>query len=281
MSDFFGDEGVADFEQQAKALETAEPVQEVQEEVEREVDVGTPEPTADVGNDSKVPLAALNEARAQLRQTQAEVNAQRQTIQELASMKAELDQWRAQRDQQTKAQQEQEFNNDPLGVLQKQMRDLAEAVQKPQQQMQQEAQQAQVFTSIATQVNEFKKTIPDYDEALQFVLEARKQEWLAMGTPEYEAQQRIAQEAQDIAVNALRAGQNPGKVVYELANLRGFKSKQNSVKLETIAKGQESGKSLAGASGGTDRTTDALKAADLPDKDFDAWWAQNITKKHH
>ena len=261
MSDIFGDEG-AEFEQEVTRDVEPEPMWEE-----------TPEPIREekpvINEDAKVPLAALNESRAQLRQTQAELNAIRQQVQQFESLRQELEQARAQARQQ---QEEQQFNADPLGMLQKQMRELSEKVTQPQPQVQQ-YQEQQLFTSIASQVQEFKKTTPDYDDALQHVLEARKNELMTMGATEFDAQQRVAQEAQEIAINSLRAGQNPGQVVYQLAKLRGYTAKQISQKLETVAKGQAASTSLSKASGGTDRGELSLaEIENMDDGEFDKFW---------
>ena len=65
MSDIFGDEndGLQEMEQEAEV--SPEP---------------TPEPTQEVKQDSQVPLSALNESRAQLRQTQAELSQMRENM---------------------------------------------------------------------------------------------------------------------------------------------------------------------------------------------------------
>jgi hypothetical protein len=274
MSDIFGGEEI-DLDTASEVEVQREP-EPVAERVAEQVEV----PSPDIGETSTVPLAALNEARAQARMAQAQLQEMQKQMQPLMELRQRIEE-AERRDKER--QQEQEFNADPLGVIQKQqaqaLREIEELKKGPPQN--QEAAQQQVFQSIASQVQEFKKSTPDYDAALAHVLDARKQELMAMGAPEYEAQQRIAVEAQDIAVNALRSGQNPGQVVYQLAKLRGFQAKQTSAKLETVGKGQAASKSLSGASGGAPGVGMSLAELDnMSDDEFDSFWEKEIKPKN-
>jgi hypothetical protein len=92
----------------------------------------------------------------------------------------------------------------------------------------------------------------------------------------------VGVEAQELATNALRAGQNPGQIVYNLAKLRGYAAKQAAAKLETVAKGQNASQSLSGASGGAEKVDLSMREIDsMSDKEFDAWWAKNMSSKAH
>lgn len=286
MSDIFGDEG-AEFETEAAPLRQAEreEVQEPEPEQRAEAPVERTEKPV-IGDDSKVPLAALNESRAQLRQTQSELLQIKQSLAQFEQLKAELEQ---SRQTAKKQQEEQQFNQDPLGMIQRQIQELSQELKESQtkreetvtNRQQQEAQEHQLFNSIASQVQEFKKTAPDYDDALQHVLEARRQELMTMGATEFDAQNRVAAEAQEIAISALRAGQNPGQIVYQLAKLRGYDAKRNSEKLATIQKGQEASKSLAGASGSPSQADISLTEIDnMSDEEFDRFWEKNMKAKN-
>ncbi len=266
MSDIFGGEEI-EVEQQAVEVEqTPEPTPDPVAEVKKEP----------IGEQSTVPLSALNESRAQLRQTQAQLAEMQQRMGDMEKLRQEIEEFRAKQQQ---AREQQEFNTDPLGVIQKQINELKSTVTTQSQSAQQREQQAQseqqMFTAIASQVNEFKKATPDYDDALAHVLEARKQELIAMGAPEYEAQNRVAMEAQEIAVNALRSGQNPGQVVYQLAKLRGYGAKQTAAKLATIEKGQQAASSLASVAGVGEGPGVSLAEIDsMSEDEFDKFWSK-------
>jgi myosin heavy subunit len=274
MSDIFGGEEIDAPEQEIMRDEPVVERDEAPEPVIEAKEAEAPEQKREIGEQSTVPLAALNESRAQLRQTQAELSQMRQQLQQFEALRQEIEQQRAQTRQQ---QEESEFNTDPLGAIRKQLGALEQKVAQPVQAQQHVQDEAQLFQAIASQVNEYKKSSPDYDDALQHVIEARRSELVQMGANEYEAQQRVAMEAQEIALNALRSGRNPAAVVYELAKLRGYSAKQVSNKLQTVAKGQEASQSLSGASGGAEKAGLNLAELDQMDDDqFDKWWAKNM-----
>lgn len=275
MSDIFGgeSEGIEEVEQQAE-------LPEVEEELEGRTPSEVEKPD-EFKQDSRVPLSALNESRAQLRQTQNEVAQLRQTLEGLQSMRQELDEYRN-RVRQTAA--EEQFNSDPLGVLREQVSKLSDKIdyraEEQESKMTAAQRDQQVFYSIASQVNEFKKSAPDYDDALQHVLSSRKSEFEAMGMYGPQIDEMVANEARQIAMTALQNGHNPGKVVYELAKVRGYAGKKASEKIARISKGQESSRSLSGTSGDSGDTGFSLTEIDsMSDEEFDAFWDKEMKPK--
>ena len=272
MSDIFGDEndGLQEMEQEAEV--SPEP---------------TPEPTQEVKQDSQVPLSALNESRAQLRQTQAELSQMREKMQSVDELRDQLQEFRSRDRQQT---EEDRFNTDPLGALREQMSKLDQKIDhretEQQERGQQEQQEQQMFHSIASQVNQFKETVPDYDDALQHVLQGRKAEFVAMGMPETEALNRVSAEAQNIATTALQNGQNPGQVVYALAKVRGYTQQknaqqENAQKIERVGKGQKAASSLSGSSGDAGDQGFSLGEIDhMSDEEFDRFWEAEMKPKN-
>ena len=265
MSDIYGGEDI-DLEAETAAQESveAEPVEA--ESVEAEP---VQEP---IGRDETIPLSAFNDTRAQLRRSQDEVNNLKTQVSQLMYLREELER------QRTSQVEEQEFNSDPLGSIQKQVKSLQEQIttthQSEQQAAQQQQQEQQFFQAIAAQVNEFRQTAPDYDDALNFVLNSRRDELLAMGVNENDANMRIGHEAQEISMNAFQSGQNPAQVVYQMAKLRGFNPPKATKNLENIKKGQQASSSLSGASGSADDSDVSLAGMDQwSDEEFDKFWS--------
>ena len=275
MSDIYGGEDI-DLEAETAAQEVveAEPVEA--ESVEAEP---VQEP---IGRDETIPLSAFNDTRAQLRRSQDEVNNLKTQVSQLMYLREELER------QRTSQVEEQEFNSDPLGSIQKQVKSLQEQIttthQSEQQAAQQQQQEQQFFQAIAAQVNEFRQTTPDYDDALNFVLNSRRDELLAMGVNENDANMRIGHEAQEISMNAFQSGQNPAKVVYQMAKLRGFNPPKATKNLENIKKGQQASSSLSGASGSADNSDVSLAGMDQwSDEEFDKFWddMENSARPRH
>lgn len=274
MSDIFGGEDETPIEPEQPQEETP---------LAAEAEAEAPEPAKEEPKDDPtVPLSALNEARFELRQTQNELTNMRQQMEQFKTMKEELDEWRSRTRQ---ASEEDEFNTDPLGTLQKQIKGIDERLSQQKQedltQQEQAQREQQLVQAISSQVAEFKKQTPDYDQALQYVLETRKKELLTIGVPEAHAQQRIIAEAQEIGMNALNSGQNAGKLVYDLATHMGYKAKQAAAKLEVIDKGQKNSSSLSESSGNAGDSGFSLREIDsMSDDEFDAFWEREMKPNH-
>lgn len=223
---------------------------------------------------STVPLEALNESRAQLRQTQTELNSLREQMQQFERLRGELDEYRQ---RQTQSTEEQEFNADPLGSMQKQLKALQDQInqrnQKQDESYRQAQQAQQLHNLVASQVSEFRKSHTDYDDALSFVMDARRKELEILGVSENQIQAELGNHAEELARTALQSNRNPAQLVYDLAKLRGFEAKKVGEKLQAVQKGQESASSLSGASGKEDSGLSLGDIANMSDDDFDRLWS--------
>jgi hypothetical protein len=118
---------------------------------------------------------------------------------------------------------------DPIGHIietQKQLSRRIEEHQRGEQQRQQvlqglAAQQALVQRAQQAET-QFKTETPDYDQAVTYLMNARRNELRAIGTPEENITATIQQEGLTTAALALQGNRNPAKVIYELAKARGF-----------------------------------------------------------
>jgi hypothetical protein len=113
--------------------------------------------------------------------------------------------------------------------------------------------EVQAFSTALNQdLANFRAAHADYDEAAQFVTQARQEFWQNLGRTPEEAFHLVQQEALAIAKSALDNGKSPAESYYKLATQWGFKAPATKEtpapeaklpspkeKLETIAKGQE------------------------------------------
>jgi len=132
---------------------------------------------------------------------------------------------------------------------------------------------------------QFAQANPDYNDAYQYLVEARMREYDMMGLPN--PQESITKEAQWIVANATQAGINPAEVVYNMAVDRGFKNGAKVVAepqkqtLKETAKNIEEAQTLAAAPGktlGPDMTTEDL--LDMTDEEFDKATSGKNWKSH-
>lgn len=158
----------------------------------------------------------------------------------------------------------------------------------------QEAQQRQVIEqqthiarTIQTKVEdfeaEFKAENPDYDDALEHVLDTKEAEFEMAGFSKSQAQAAAAQWAMNAAAAMLKTGRNPAEQAYAMAKRLGYQPKgavttpdpnaqvaqQNAQKLAAIKDGQNATSKMAGggSNGGFDGSLKSI--ANLEGAAFD------------
>lgn len=95
--------------------------------------------------------------------------------------------------------------------------------------------------------NEFRESAADYDDAAKHFAESLRTELLDTGTSEEELDTEFGKELVKIARRAEAAGKNPAEVIYNLAKKRGFGLDKANRKLDKLAEGQKSGRSIGSA----------------------------------
>jgi hypothetical protein len=126
----------------------------------------------------------------------------------------------------------------------------------------------------------FREKQPDYDAAIEHVVNARARELSLYGLTLPQIQQTIAEEATDIVRSAVAQGRDPAELGYEIARSRGYVPKQAEAAkpngsgatavLDAIAAARAQGKSL-GSGGGTAPKTLTIEAVNsLSPEEFDA-----------
>ena len=267
----------------APEAETSEIEQQQQAATEPEKQEAAPEAEkTEQQEETKVPYSALHEERMLRKEATQELRQVREKVESLQSLRDELTELRNSK----KVEEDQaSYEEDPIGHLREQQEQMqakmtAHETNAQQQQAQlQEVQQLQ--STINTQVNEFVKDNPDYDQALSFMTERRMQDLTSLGiTDPVQQQQIINTEAWNIAQTALQNNKNPAEVVYSMANSWGYQKAAGQAgkteleqKVDTINKGQQEAQTLSDAGGAPDST--GLSLADIEsmsDEDFDKLW---------
>lgn len=258
------------------------PVKEVEEEAK-------PVPT--------VPLAALHEERAKSRARIAALEqTQTQRDEQFRQLKGEMAEWRKSLQQ---GQEAKQFQSDPLGAMQKTQADtLAELRQLKENQdqaelsrqsaEQQTSQLNEIRRTVTSQVEEFKRTAPDYDAAYEHVKQARTRQLQRIGRSPQEIEQFLQQDEAAVIGYALQNGENSAQVLYDLAkDAYGYRptlpdSPPKPVdKLAQIEAGQKASSTLSNTQGAapTSPLADLAKMSDeefekLDPKKFDALWEE-------
>ncbi len=277
------DELVLDDVVTEEPTEPQEP-QEPVDSVEPVESIETTEPVTLVQPQKMVPLPALQEAREEIKTLKSQ-------MQYVGQLKQEFDNYRAQQQQaQQQAQQPKtpSFEEDPIGHLyhkiQEQeniIRTIGQIEQQRYSSTQQSDQLNQAAVAISGKVQEFATTVPDYNEALQYLSSIRIAELEAVGikNPTQQAQ-HLNNAAWSLSLAALQNGVNPGEAAYNLAKKYGYQAKQANIDLNTVNRGvQEASRTISRGGGGveTEPSIDALLAAD--GNEFEKMWNKLFAKQ--
>lgn len=212
------------------------PTQEPEPEPEQEPKV-EPEP-------EKEPAPAQEEQAQQNEHQRYKAMADEERIKRKETQK-QIDQLRAENEQLkttfnkilTRAQEQQEaqapsFEEDPINALRHENEKLKTKVDqldqdsvRSRQQAEADQKQQQFINTYRTKANEFKRATPDFDDAYNFLIENRMQEYEVAGYSKEQAEQLAMEDEAAIAANHLGKGGNPAEAIYKLAKLRGYSGK--------------------------------------------------------
>lgn len=140
-----------------------------------------------------------------------------------------------------------------------------------------QAEVQQLGAVMAASENEYRSQQPDYDAAIQHVVEARARELGLYGLNPAQVQQTIAEEAMDIVRSAVSQGRNPAELGYQIALSRGYRpqaeqGQANGNAAATVAAlgaAKASSKSLGQASGTTPHQLNAETIINMGPEEFD------------
>lgn len=278
---------------QKKAAKAAKPAAEVEGEVAEAAPVEPPKRSAEQEQIENL-NAALREERQGRKEFETKANERLRLLQEAIVARQE------QAKPPAASQETPDPEKDPMGAL-KML--LAQAKENRQvhadgvQETERRQQEQRIMGEASRLEMEYLREQPDFDagtgnspsynEASAFLVNMRRAELAALGTYNpVQINQIVAQEAIGLAAQALQAGKNPARIVFELAKVRGFAPKAKEVpvvevpaeteqqKLARISKGQEAGFSLGQAGGSkapNNKQFDAKTLASMNDEDFSAF----------
>ena len=228
----------------------------------------------------------LQQERGRRQTYQNQVNQLQGQVSTLASIKGELDAFRALSRGRDEAEvQKERMETDPVGFLNEKIsrielernyeRQLAYQQYANQQQYEQfNALRNQFSEQVGQLVHHYRSQQPDYDDAYQFVISRRVNDLNLMGVSRSQIAQQIESESEQLAVQAVNSGKNPAQLIYEIARSWGYKRPQNGQEEVFTAKSQAPTTTMG--SGG--RAPSGGKMLDKLDqmsgKEFDDFWDQ-------
>jgi hypothetical protein len=229
----------------------------------------------------QVPQGALHAERERRKAAEAETAKFREQLDAIAAMRAQVA---------SRAPAPLPPEDDPAQIAH--LRQRLEQMEQGQTRITQErdnqaldqAEQRQLQAAIASSEVEFRTAQPDYDAAVQYVIEARARELQLHGLNPVEVQQAVAEEAQDIVRSAIRQGRSPAEMAYQIAQSRGYRAETPqqpaaqpqggaAATLAAINATKNQSQSLGRASGSTPQTINADTVAGMTGDEFDALYS--------
>jgi hypothetical protein len=270
----------------------AEPVEAVPAEQEVVLEIPESAPAAEAPPPEKhqtVPLPVLLEERNKARQIREQFEEERRkwTAAE-ARMQERLDilAQAMTRDQQPK-QVTPSFDDDPIAATVHGFQQTGETVKALQAKLDQieKGQQAEHFerqiTSAAVAAEQqFKTSAPDYDSAIEHLVNARGRELAALGYQGQQILEIMHGERKQVLQQSLQSGRNPAQVLYELAKVRGYAPKAAAPKAEQKMDALEAGsKAASGIDNVAGRQTKSISLQSLIEMDDDEFYKLSSSPK--
>lgn len=218
-----------------------------------------------------------------------EIQKQIETIkQENESLKATFNKILSKAQEQAKAANEPQppsFEDDPIAALKyendqlkKEMNGFKEFTTKQQEQAEYARKQNEFVNTYRSKAEEFKQSNPDFQEAYDYAMKGRLEEFKIAGYTDQQARQLIIEDEAAIVANALSQGKNPAESIYNLAKLRGYKKEStlntqdkinaNQQKIDAMERGLKSGKSLSNSGGVARENLTPEAIAEMDDDEF-------------
>jgi hypothetical protein len=234
-----------------------------------------------------VPHAALHKERERRKGAETELNTYRERMaraeERLAVLNEVLTQPTAPQTQQVPATEEAP---DPekdifayVKFLEKKLSGIEQTTQKTVEERQREQSLNQLQSAYAADAQKFMAEKPDFKDAYGYIANSRARELAALGYSQDQIRQQLTYEETNIVAQAFQQRRSPSAVLYEQAIARGYTPKQAAAaaqsvnpaqRLDNVARGQATQKSLSGTGGsaGEGLTIEAL--ASMSDDEFAA-----------
>ena len=132
---------------------------------------------------------------------------------------------------------------------------------------------------MASSEAEFRSTTPDYDDSINYLINARAEELAMYGLPVAQIQETVRAEAAEIIRTAVQQGRSPAELGYQIARTRGYRpaaaqpTGTAASTLDAIARAQAGGKSLSQGAGTTPQAINAETVANMSGDEFDALYS--------
>lgn len=241
-----------------------------------------------------VPQGAMHAERERRKAAEKELQTAREQLQRIAAMREAAAARRTAAEAGQSAEPAPEA--DPAAHIEYLKAKLAEIegtqnqfVQERQVESLNQAETQQLHTVLSSSEAELRQQKPDYDEAINHVVQARARELKLYGLTPVQIQQHLQEEVLDITRSAIAQGRSPAEIGYEIALLRGYTPGEaptnaqpggqgsnggGAARVAAIAAAQKGSRSLGQASGAAPpKDLNAQTIASMSEEEFDALYS--------
>jgi len=234
--------------------------------------------------EKQVPLAALHEARTEIKALKDRVTQSEQGLAYIEQLRQEII---AIKQKQIPPEKVVSYDEDPLGYTQAKLAEydkkFAEVNQMKEQGQQKEAivqAQQRLNTLVTNDEQNFVKSNPDYYDAVSFIKDKREKELKMLGINDpMIINNDWSSNAFQLTIVSLQNQKSPAQCAYEIAKFYGYQKKQDSGDLlATVNRGQKvASRSISqGGAAEVEPSIEALLNAE--GEEFDKLWKKTFSK---
>jgi hypothetical protein len=195
-----------------------------------------------------VPQGALHAEREGHKKTKAELQAAQDTLRQFAEQRARI---QAAKPQPAPEPDQQDNGLDHLRSRLAQLETVQHSDQKRREMASVDDNERQTVAAHMGQAEaNFRAATPDYDAAVQHLLQARARQVARFDPDPARVQTAVLTEIYDMSRTAMERGMDPAQLAYEMAKDWGYQGKPKPDMIDAIAAGTKS-RSLGGAGGGS------------------------------
>lgn len=189
-------------------------------------------------------------------------------------------------DAKDEAEQRPDASKDPLAALDYALKKIEQyetieqqRAREAEERQQQQSQLQQFANYVNQQEAEFAEATPDYYDAVAWLREKRAEHFKALGYDDQAAGAQAGQEAQQLAVLAVRQQKSPAEVAYNYAKALGYSGqaeakpeakRDDAGRYEKMKQGQKAAKTLSGGGAKPKDSVDLNALLDMDDDPLEA-----------
>jgi len=160
---------------------------------------------------------------------------------------------------------------DPLAPVIDKLNGLEQRFSQQDQERQAEETHRQVLAYADADEAKFRAQAPDFPDAAQHYIRSRLTEMQALGVDQAQAEQILAQEANQLLYQCAQSGKSPAEALYTMAKARGYMAGAQTVDNRPSAPQNFGGRSLGTGNGPAGGALTAQQIASMNEEDYMAF----------